>query len=494
MDLGAERQFRKDRGLSLDMGSIGSPYVLPEQITGSRPSLHSMSRANPDADDPYGPVTLLRTESAEGSRPGSRNGSASASIWTSASDRTGYGARSKLIEHTQEPADPMPHYAPGETPLLGSAPSPLTSPLTSPALPAATQNLTRKPVGQSSTTNTLSPLDPRNPPPVELPAEVLHAPAPTQAKGFDFDLPAAKQSPLPTFQFTDDSADVAPASSSQAPPPRSSSKPFASNQGKHESTPEFDDDYVTYADVLGIVQNDSSDTPEQQGLGYGLGVQGIYTGNNRLSASIRPLPPYDPADTNPEDRANRIRSFYREYFDEKRGTMAGPEGGMEYYEDYNQEHLNGATVWDAATGQFVVSGPNRPYAQPVTRRAMTPPPRAPPRFRNGSNGSSRMYGSGQPGSRRPRVHSSASAAVRGRPPKKKLPPPAPLNNLPTPHLLRNDAAIFNAADFAPPSTYKDRVAGRSESPMMDKRPYTPSIRPFTPLVSSFADLRAMPSP
>lgn len=492
MDLSAERQYRKDRGLSLDMGSIGSPYVLPEQLTGSRPSFNSMSRATPDADDPYGPVTLLRTESAEGSRPGSRNGSPSASIGTATSDRTGYGARSKLIEHAQDPAEARPQYGPGETPLLGS--SPLASPLLSPALPASTQSVTRKTVGQSSSTNTLSPLDPRNPPPAELPVDVVQAPAPAQSRGFDFNLPTAEQSALPTFQITVDSSDIPPVSSAQPSPQRSSSRPSDAKQAKRESLPEFDDDYVTYADVLGIVQNDPSDVTEQQGLGYGLGVQGVDTGNNRLSASIRPLPPYDPADTNPEDRANRIRSFYREYFDEKRGTMAGTEGGMEYYEDYNQEHLNGATVWDAKTGQFVVSGPNRPYAQPVTRRAMTPPPRAPPRFRNGSNGSGRMYGSGQYGSGRPRVHSSASAAVRGRPAKKKLPPPAPLNNLPTPHLLRDDSAIFNAADFAPPSTYKDRVAGRPDSPVMNKRPYSPRIRPFTPLVSSFADLRAMPSP
>lgn len=350
----------------------------------------------------------------------------------------------------------------------------------------------RKPVRQDAG-------DRRSPP---ADATQQNAPAPSAlAPGFNFDLPsnlppATADSPVPTFQFTEATTanddhqarniDVLP-----PPPPKRSSLRQPSPEMKHESFQPYDEEYETYADVLGIVQKESSDPYFGE---TGLGVQGVDTGTRRLSASLRPLPPEDVSDVNPEDRANRIRSFYKEYFDDKRGTMAGPSGA-DYYEDYNQEYLDGATVWDPETGEFIVNGA-RPYGEPVTRRAMTPPPRAPPRFRNGSANGGRMYGSGQYAPGRPRGHSSASGAGnRGRQPKKQLPPPpSPLSNLPTPHLLRDDSAIFNANEFAPPSSYKDRVAGRPESPFADKRPYSPSVRAFTPLQSSFDDLRVMPSP
>ncbi|KAJ5238657.1 hypothetical protein N7468_003276 [Penicillium chermesinum] len=64
----------------------------------------------------------------------------------------------------------------------------------------------------------------------------------------------------------------------------------------------------------------------------------------RLTLGVRPLPPEDPSD-NPEQRANRIRSFYKEYFDDsKRETT--------YYEDYDPEFYDGGYVYDPATGEY----------------------------------------------------------------------------------------------------------------------------------------------
>lgn len=478
--INAEKQFRKDGGLSMDMGS---PYVLPADMVQSRPSL---SRSAHDQEDPYRPVALARTESPTSlSRPAT-SGKDSASLFTQSSDPM--GARSHLVQNAYSPSNTdLPS---GETPLLGppQPSSPLSPP---PELSGAAYSVSRKPIGQGESSTNLLSTDTRG----LQTGPSQETSTGSQEAGFDFNLPPATDSPLPTFQFTEDTTVVdgpyphgedAPL----APPPRSSLRGPSPEHTNHDSA-EFDE-YTTYADVLGIVQKESAGIPYNEEE-HGLGVQGVETGSNRLSASIRPLPPDDPLD-NPEDRANRIRSFYREYFDEKRGTVAGGENGVDYYEDYNQEYLDGATIWDPQTGQFVVSGGDRPYAHNVTRRAMTPPPRAPPRFRQGSKEAHRMHGSGGYGPGRLRGYSSASANMRGREPKRPAPPPSPLNNLPTPHLLRDDSAIFNANEFAPPSSYKERVSGRPDSPMADKRPYSPSVRAFTPLASSFDDLRVMPSP
>jgi hypothetical protein len=251
---------------------------------------------------------------------------------------------------------------------------------------------------------------------------------------------------------------------------------------------------------------------------------------SRMSVLVRPLPPDEELE-NPEERANRIRSFYKEYFDENSALTSqvplppGQQG--EYMEDYGSEYQDAGTLYDPRNKGFVVAAP---YAQPVTRRAMTPPPRAPPRFDSGNRSRS---GSGKflaP----PRGQSSMGQQQRrGRSPSSPhhLPPPrgamspyssrgpsamsnysrtpsamsgssrrptAPLknlNSLPTPSKLANDTAIFDAADFAPPLTFRDRQQGRRpESPLGAQRPYSPSVRAFVPLGNSFEDLNVIPSP
>ena len=227
--------------------------------------------------------------------------------------------------------------------------------------------------------------------------------------------------------------------------------------------------------------------------------------SRRLSVFMRPLPPDDPNDT-PEVRANRIRSFYKEYFDRsgEGGMQQYPQGipskyqlppGEYYdYEDYTQEYMNAATVYDSEAGGFVVG--SAPYAEPVTRRAMTPPPRAPPRFRG--NGPSSRAGSRPPSNQAwntpPRGQSAMSYRSRQLQPKPTPPPPSALISLPTPHLLKADS-VLTALDFAPPVSFRDRQAGRRpDSPLGTRRPYSPSVRAHVPLTSSFDDLAAIPSP
>lgn len=207
----------------------------------------------------------------------------------------------------------------------------------------------------------------------------------------------------------------------------------------------------------------------------------------RMTLGVRPLPPEDPAD-NPEQRANRIRSFYKEYFDDsKRETT--------YYEDYGSEFYEGGYAYDPATGDYYdAAPPPLPFAQPMGRRAMTPPPRAPPRFQGGARHMATSSGGWNGVASGPRAFSSASGRVPGpRAPRKPMPPPSPLQVLPTPHMLKDDA-FMNVMDFAPGKNFKDQRSGRPETPTGGLRPYSPATRAHTPLASAFDELSIIPNP
>jgi hypothetical protein len=215
----------------------------------------------------------------------------------------------------------------------------------------------------------------------------------------------------------------------------------------------------------------------------------------RLSMGFRPLPPEDPTD-NPEQRANRIRSFYKEYFDESKPHPAREQAAAHYAEAYEQGRSGDSAFHDPNTGEFIYTRP--PFAEPVPRRAMTPPPRAPPRYGSEQRQYPPMNRLASPPAGGPRSYSSASGIVpssqrRGPPQQRLAPPPAPLRTLPTPHLVKEDSFTL-AIDFAPPATFKDRQAGRPESPLGELRPYSPSLPAFLPLASSFDDLAVLPSP
>lgn len=302
--------------------------------------------------------------------------------------------------------------------------------------------------------------------------------------------------------------------SSLSRPPRKQSLRSSTEQGHYEN---FLDDASDYGDGLQVVppslrssQASQHEINRQSSQAYmppihenSLGAEdGQRPGFDprRSSMGFRPLPPDDPTD-NPEQRANRIRSFYKEYFDDSRpGPM---RAAANYYEDYDQQYLGDGAIFDPVSGRFVTSRTQytqpfdqprgRPYAESYGRRAMTPPPRAPPGY--GRRHAATMSGSSRVMPPRSRAHSSHSGRFgpsgRG-PPQKQAPPPQPLNVLPSPHLLKEDT--FLPMDFAPPSTARERQAGRSESPRGGLRPYSPIVPAHMPLVSSFDDLAAMPSP
>ena len=315
--------------------------------------------------------------------------------------------------------------------------------------------------------------------------------------------PPQQTSPEPTQQNPPPRKSSIPSS---AMPPRKSSMSAASQAAvdRHTSVTSYYDDDIPPPPPPPKVEEPQSmvgtpvvQEPDSYDSQYDIDPTMIYTGRFSIDNSapstqhypaqekrmsvmgLRPLPADDPQE-NAEQRANRIRSFYKEYFDDSRPGPA--QGG--YYED--SDYFTDGAIYDPDTGSYMVPG-QAPFAQPMGRRAMTPPPRAGPRFA-GADMHRRQYS----------TMSAGRVAPRGRapPPKKKLPPPKALSSLPTPHLLRDDTAlIHNPIDFAPPTTFREHQNGRRpDSPMGIQRPYSPSVKAYSPLVPAFDELSAMPSP
>ncbi|KAF1955524.1 hypothetical protein CC80DRAFT_369908, partial [Byssothecium circinans] len=461
------------KGLSMDI-DVAGPYILPAGLHGSRESLHSLSRSTRDVHDPYRPVTFIQND-AVSTRSGSRSAKTdNGSMYTTSSGGT---QRNRMNDGLLNNAQRMSRSAPPKIDPDLQYPDPVAVPL-SPLNP-----------------RTYDPLPP--PPPAPAPQDALPPP------------PAPPAGPLPPVQEA-----RAVANTSPKPLPRIQSQQ-AVVQSKANTTSFMSDS--SFGDGLQVtppsptqsrptmtIAEEPAEAPlapqprrsvrQSQALGLGVNVENP----NRLSMSLRPLPPDDPNE-NAEQRANRIRSFYKEYFDDSKPEPAANIYD-DYYEDYTSEYLDG-TVFDPQTGSFVVAhaqGPQAPFAQPVTRRAMTPPPRAPPRFRSGTgprgahtSNSSMASSAAYP----PRNMSSMSGRMGPAGPRKPLPPPSALNALPTPSQLKDDTALFNAMDFAPPVSFRERQNGiRPDSPLGNPRPYSPAFRPATPLASAYDDLAVMPSP
>ena len=499
-DLGTEK--RRERGLSMDLDmDVGSPYVLPHGLQGSRESIHSMSRSMHGQYDPYRPATTFvsNDSTVSHSYPTSHRGADDSSSSTGSSGRGNDSMNQDLLRNAQRMSRSMPPTQPNSI-ISGPAVPEIRLPeevhVQRKELPSKMQNgsggLTPATPNDSRDSYTMkdgadlrrsnnylgalihsrqasvdhialsSNIPKKDLSPVELQAGTRKSPPPAIDLTAESSRPPRLQSiqaaiaPLPQEDFDAgfDAFKITPPS-----PPH--------NQ------PQLNNEHYSMDATIPASADDPNGNLAAFDPSYDV---------RRLSMGFRPLPIEDPTD-NPEQRANRIRSFYKEYFDESK-----PRPAADYYEDYDQGYPGNGAVFDPRFEQYAV--PQAPYAAPVTRRAMTPPPRGASRFNGSARHDSAMAG-GQLRVPKPRAFSSASSP-RG-PPKKHLPPPGPLRILPTPHMLTEDSFAL-PIDFAPPSSYKDRQAGRPESPKGGMRPYSPMIPAHTPLTSSFDDLSVMPSP
>ncbi|KAL2816155.1 hypothetical protein BJX63DRAFT_149399 [Aspergillus granulosus] len=477
------------KGVSLDIGP--SPYMLPHSLRGSKESLNSLSRSIMAENENYRYVQQYYGQDSKSIRSQRRGNDDAASVAGSI-QRGAYG-------------DEMNQGLIGNAQRISRSSPPLYN--------GPTEQRTQSPVSHGQVNDTGFELHlPRSPSPVHVPGLTpIHETRPTIE--INKELPAPATGPAPSSYLPEHQpdfplrnppsihveSDPAPTHETPIPMPRISlpSSDGASDYGdERRSNP--------MVPALGVQKAESSSaraedhdhspipSPPEEPPQSNLRIESRRD-TRRMTMGLRPLPPEDPAD-NPEQRANRIRSFYKEYFDESKAGQRET-----YYEDYDLDYYQQGDdnyVYDPVTGEYFDAVP-APYAEPVNRRAMTPPPRAPPRFQ----GASRHMASGSVGgySERfpppgPRAFSSASGRFPGaRAPRKPAPPPSPLSVLPSPHLLKDDA-IMTAVDFAPGSSFKDQREGRPETPLGGLRPYSPTVRAHTPLVSVFDDLAPMPSP
>ncbi|KAI1855154.1 hypothetical protein JX266_000019 [Neoarthrinium moseri] len=529
---GGEKEASHTKGLSMDM-NLSSPYLLPPHIQQSRESLNSLARTLHQNEDPYRHVDSFVGSDAASMRSFPRGADKRASIYTQQTNMSG-GRSTPRIQSL--------HNLP---PRQNSLP---TAPL--PPIPAAAKEAPRHEVKEVVPPQSAPPMksefrftDDETPlpqvggehvampamPEVQEPAPVAQREAPQSVRPTSYESIKADQSYVGGLVGDRDSsalpaADLYHNSANglgimDVNPPQASvvdNAPVSLRPGQKEANVRVSDvpsEYEDYANGghAGQMEPYAAAMEQEHPHSAGLGVP--QQDNKRLSVGFRPLPPDDYLESeDPEFRANRIRSFYKEYFDdgskEPRPPMPQPQSAQ-YYEDYDPGYLGETAYFDPDSNAFVM-----PYAQPVTRRAMTPPPnnrrpmpgpgprqRGPPGPRGmGPPGPRPRAGSTMSGGRfgpaSPRPGSSASARMGGRPgPKKPMAPLAALPTLPTPSKLRDDSfAIINAADFAPPPSFKDQARGRSQSPLGERLPYAVNVPAVSPLVSSFDDMSSLPSP
>ncbi|KAL5345884.1 hypothetical protein ACLOAV_008913 [Pseudogymnoascus australis] len=546
--------------VSLDI--INSPYLLPPGLNNSTESLHSLSRSIQYKEDPYRPVNELQNDAAS-----MRSGFGAPRRGDGSSTYTGHSGKSTtafgLVRNASQmgstdgqgnggfsPPPRQASLAKNTVPENGPAPiEPAYFPKNS-SLDGGVQRkgLPSSPRDSGRDSNSSKDNAERNNSSFRLSNNYLgsivngnsrmETPPPSAPvkdnERSPFSDSAALDMPMGPSSLDDDRG-------SQSPPQFANSLPANPRPPRLQSLPQdkaalpeipqithdqnwLQDDYgndgfvvtppspTQNAADLKRASRYSMDVPPEEYANAGLGAPGVDP--RRISMGFRPLPPTLAVESDdPEVRANRIRSFYKEYFDDSKPAPAG-----EYYEDYDD-----GAYYDPRADAYEAPIP-QPYAQPMARRAFTPTRRAalhgpsaprgsqgsgfnnnyanyapggPPRAFHGSMSTRSMNQfRGAPGFQEPRPFSSASnrrpnTAQRNRP----IVPLADLNTIPTPALLKDDAfAIMNAADFVAPTSYKERAQGRSQSPMGERRPYSPAVPAYKPLVSAFDELAVIPSP
>lgn len=487
------------RGLSMDM-DMSNPYLLPPELQQSRESLHSMSRTMNNGDDKYRPATNFIPNDGTISREGSTSrGADDSSIYTTSTRRIVEEKESEpnqsLLRHAQRMSRSIPPTrrtsvtSAGSTPVtqdLGQS-NKFPRKLISPTLPS--ENLAPKSSDENrdsyrsdvSKDGPTAGLRKSN----DYLGAFIRSGGPSAIEDTSHEQKGRTTPTPPAVEFAEKVSKtgiVSPPSLVANPEPLNFDFPKFDDSIPtiKMSAPESDPGSQVPGASLSADREKLSTEQYEQDFDYDV---------RRLTMGIRPLPPDDPTE-DPEQRAIRIRSFYKEYFDD---AKPGPVYTQQDYQT-GGEHLDyDGPVYHESSGHLRNKGV--PYAQPIARRAMTPPPRG----ASSLQASSRMVASasgGNFGQAAPRAYSSASVRFGGSnqgPLKKKpSPPPTPLQILPTPHMLKDDT--FIPTDFAPPSSFKERRAGTPDSLKGGLRPYSPALPAHLPLASSFDDLAMMPSP
>lgn len=507
----------------MDM-NLSSPYLLPAGMQGSRDSLNSLAKTlqNNDAD-PYRPIASYMNDTGS-VRSFEKGGKGTPSVYTNSTYRPSRqsqqssGTMSPITAGPNGPNAPLRNNSYPKSPLTPSATSSMTivESVDDVAMP---QPAAAKEYFEPHQA-TIPQIDSVPQPPVPA-FPTVQQPAPVAQRG------QAQESTAPVLSGEIHEEPAVGLGLFPNPQNANLATEHVTSPTHHSVTPVIENS-TDYYDYDYPIMPEAPDADEDDGRGRSRvresGLALPQQDSRRLSVGFRPLPPDDATSSeDPETRANRIRSFYKEYFDPD-SQPAPPMPGQ-----YGGDHMPDGAYFDPDSNQFVM-----PYAQPVTRRAMTPPPsgsrfpgngprghggpRGPgpmgpsgPRGPGGPRGPPRGHSGSISGMSMPRAGSSMSAygprpgsSASGQPrsgsamsskPRKPMPPPSALTTLPTPSKLKDDDSfLINAADFAPPVNYSDRVAGRSQSPLGERRAYQPKVPVASPLVSAFDEMASMPSP
>lgn len=527
--------LRKDKGMSLDLGTT-NPYLLPPEVHQSRESLHSLSRNINTGDDKYRATNFIPDDGSIRSPSSLRSHGDGSSVFTGSTrhragtldteSKTDLLPRLPSARATPEPPammKPLPTLEKPSTGLLAPVAqdvdrnSTLSVNSNTAALRASHNYLGQfikggqkkeEPKNEEQPGLIVSEFEVQVTPPAdtlrELPAAAFrdepstakrsssyydpnqtgHAvaelpdnqrenyhpqqqpPIIPQVETTSYEMDATSQPHFPkrsqSIRQPQESNRPGHEYNSELPPvPRVSTQPEQADQEHHQEPQAESQDY--YEDDASDYYDEEVYDDYQDYMGYS---------HRGSMMGLRPLPPDDPTE-NPEQRANRIRSFYKEYFDESGKAGFNRQSyfdGSEQYEQYDDFDYG---YYEAAHSR----GPS--FRSDGRHRA----------FSHGAHGYYPPAG--------PRAFSSMSGRVGPRPrmpPKKKMPPPKPLLVLPTPHKLKDDDFLPNAIDFAPPQVFKNQRAGTPDSLRGGLRPYSPGVRPHVPLTSAFDDLAVVPSP
>ena len=514
--------LHKDRGLSLDLGTV-NPFILPPEVHQSRESLHSLSRAMNTGDDKYRATTFIPDDGSVRPPSSMSRGDGSSIFTGSTRHRTGtMGSESKTDllpripptrDHSETPSirKPLPAAEKPQSGLLAPIPqegdrtSTISTGSNTAAFRASNNYLSQFIRGGEKKTEdkkaeqpglivseTEVQVTPSAEEPRELPAVVVrNEPASTKRSSSLYELeqtdravpklehvpnPIRSDSALrPTIPLIETTSYEMDGSSPSQFPQQTQSK----RSPAHHNQEAFDANSQPQVPTINVQDQQARQPPQEYADDasdyYDDDVYNEYQdyadyADRRSMMGTRPLPPDDPSE-NPEQRANRIRSFYKEYFEDS-GKQGQPSRQTDYYD--------GSEQYDDFDYGY--------YEQSHSRG---PSIRADNRHRAFSHGSHGYYPPA------PRAYSSMSGRMGPqpkKPPKKKQPPPKPLMALPTPHKLKDDDFLPNAIDYAPPQMFKNQRSGTPDSLRGGLRPYSPNVRPHVPLASSFDDLADVPSP
>ena len=438
---GEKLDSRSRKQMSMDLDTVVSPYLMPDGINGSHDTLHSISRYGPPFETtPRSPrTTALQRDSSLYTR-------------STRQDDSPDGSRSEMNFGLLNGAQKMP---------------------------------TSSPPRGSSLAQSVSPV-----PQIAFPPRAKSP----EFRGNPQELPAVG---LPSALQVDTERNESPFQDPIITPP-TDNRPISEGPSEYGEGIQFR--------FSNFSVEEQPVHPVQPATDARNSLAPAAIDGRRLSMGFRPLPP----DANPEDtaeeRAMRIRSFYREYFSGDENNVDAPPMPApparyqdEYYQEYNTNGFDDTTVFNSETGRFIVPG-SQPFAEPVTRRAMTPPPRAPPRFMGTATGGPgpRSRAGSAAGGRfmppsGPRSYSSASGHP-GRQQRRPMAPPKPLIVMPTPSMLKEDA--FNSPHMFAPPVRVPREESDFDNGRGGLRPYSPAFSPHVPLASAFEELpfASMPSP